>query len=639
MTRLWIDGQEAVLPAGLTVQVKRENPFFTKSGEYTYDLTLSLAAPANAALYGHLNRQHSVGPEATGRRAVLMADNRVYCAGTEIVTGWTESKVTIQIASGNAELNFLIGGSLKIKWLKMTFRDGSESSGISPEEWIMQHVQQTWPEVDYCYCPVLNGDTAEIVNEWKADFSALPVCTYIGMRRQPFLMAYLESVLRAVGYELTENQYRDTPMAHLYIPTLAENWAEVMGEWSVNDFLGEVERLLDAVLIVDNRTRTCALMARAGYYHGGHTSHVRLVCDLYEAETDDEPEMDDNTSANLRFVDTGTTWWRYHRLSETVTQNAKRATIPADFTAEGDRLAAWFADTGHQAADTLYDDPVTGRTYLYMGDETENDGPYYVKGHTIARPYLMVDEYRNLEREEATGDVELYLGPVEMARVVVDHYTYHNGDDPQQDTYWHVPMPMPVVRSQAEEQAADGSNLRELIEGESGTTTPSEESNSEGSNKQPVGIAFYDGLTTYNVSYNPDYQYPIAYTDEWQEWMTNDSITYRRTNSTGCSLRLETLDTQLYQGGYDIDYTRQIKVTSYDDNLFDPRTIFEINYKRYVCKELEYTLTEKGRKGAWTGTFYPIRISDTEADARWILTDGKWRDGGVWIDNGRWLDE
>ena len=53
---------------------------------------------------------------------------------------------------------------------------------------------------------------------------------------------------------------------------------------------------------------------------------------------------------------------------------------------------------------------------------------------------------------------------------------------------------------------------------------------------------------------------------------------------------------------------------------------------------MEYTLDTDGRKGAWSGTFYPIEISDTEADVRWILTDGKWRDGGVWLDNGRWLD-
>ena len=37
MTELFIDGVSVVLPAAVEIQVKRENPFFTKNGEYTYD--------------------------------------------------------------------------------------------------------------------------------------------------------------------------------------------------------------------------------------------------------------------------------------------------------------------------------------------------------------------------------------------------------------------------------------------------------------------------------------------------------------------------------------------------------------------------------------------------------------------------
>ena len=36
MTQLYIDGIEAVLPADFSIAVKRENPLFTKNGEYTY---------------------------------------------------------------------------------------------------------------------------------------------------------------------------------------------------------------------------------------------------------------------------------------------------------------------------------------------------------------------------------------------------------------------------------------------------------------------------------------------------------------------------------------------------------------------------------------------------------------------------
>lgn len=60
MTELYIDGTSVVLPADFSTSVKRENPFFTKNGEYTYDITLQLSNSINADLYAHLNRLNSI---------------------------------------------------------------------------------------------------------------------------------------------------------------------------------------------------------------------------------------------------------------------------------------------------------------------------------------------------------------------------------------------------------------------------------------------------------------------------------------------------------------------------------------------------------------------------------------------------
>ena len=102
MTELFIGGVSVVLPKDFNIQVKRENSFITKNGEYTYDITLQLTNPTNAALYKHLHRLNSTLKIEEKRSAVLIADNRVYCNGTEIITGWTESTVSIQVASGNS---------------------------------------------------------------------------------------------------------------------------------------------------------------------------------------------------------------------------------------------------------------------------------------------------------------------------------------------------------------------------------------------------------------------------------------------------------------------------------------------------------------------------------------------------------
>ena len=117
MTELYIDGVSVPLPAGFEMSVKHENPYFTKNGEYTYDIELSLNDPTVAKLYGFINRLNRSDTVAVNRRAVLIADNRVYIDGSEIITGWSDTKVQIQLVSGNSQLNYIVGSDKYISEL------------------------------------------------------------------------------------------------------------------------------------------------------------------------------------------------------------------------------------------------------------------------------------------------------------------------------------------------------------------------------------------------------------------------------------------------------------------------------------------------------------------------------------------
>ena len=153
MTELFIDGVSVVLPAAVEIQVKRENPFFTKNGEYTYDIELALTNAVNARLYNHLHRLNSIKEVKTKRRAVLIADNRVFCDGTEVITGWTEKSVSIQIASGNSELNYFIGSDKLVSSLDM----GSAPMPSAGRK--NRLLDKMYPEVEYNLPPVLAGET------------------------------------------------------------------------------------------------------------------------------------------------------------------------------------------------------------------------------------------------------------------------------------------------------------------------------------------------------------------------------------------------------------------------------------------------------------------------------------------------
>ena len=156
----------------------------------------------------------------------------------------------------------------------------------------------------------------------------------------------------------------------------------------------------------------------------------------------------------------------------------------------------------------------------------------------------------------------------------------------------------------------------------------------ESQSKDTIFLAFYIGLVSYEPLTSGRYDFPLPFTDLYT-W--TQSYKYWPTNNIGATLALTTLDKQFYVGGYDIDFDKAIKRRCFDPNVYDVRSIFEINNKRYICKEMEFTLNAYGRKGAWTGTFYPIRIVDVPG-VRWILENGRWRDFGVWLDDGHWID-
>ncbi|MEC4630099.1 hypothetical protein VSS86_20465, partial [Bacillus safensis] len=72
--------------------------------------------------------------------------------------------VSLQIASGNSELKYFVGGALLIGTLEMKRTDVLTTD-------MFPHIEKTYPEVEYCLAPVLDQDTGNIHNQWcvKAD--------------------------------------------------------------------------------------------------------------------------------------------------------------------------------------------------------------------------------------------------------------------------------------------------------------------------------------------------------------------------------------------------------------------------------------------------------------------------------------
>ena len=601
MTQLLIAGVEVTLPQNFSVTVKRENSFFTKNGEYTYDCTLRLDNPTNRTLYGFLQRLNKTDQLDTKRTAVLITDGHVYARGTEIITRWTQESVTIQIVSGESELNYFIGQDQKIEELDLGEIETTVTL-ISPTD--------SFPDVEFCL-PTIRSQSGYVYNRYVRGHimagrrTGNTIIPGSDLRPQPYLCALLRRLMEALGYTVTENHLENTQFKNLFLVNtiFTTEYAKMLPGWTVKDFLTEVERLTGVVFVTDNLNKTCAILLKTQFYANARQFTVRNVVDAYEAESQDDDSREAEFTTSDVSYDMPDSYW------------SKIVQLPEGYLEAADIEEFDFVniDTAISDFKKVYKDRVTGRYYIKVSREYEVQRQNTTATDTFR---IELNQYGNLDREDTDSTLELKIVPAPMAWLgmvgceVVDIGT--------SDGYKSYGEESAQTEESTESEGAEG-DIRSFEKKEAAAID--------------LYCAFHNGSVLGNNT-------PVAYTDAYHaliQALLYPMIVDAILGPEG-SLRLKDLNDSYYQGGYEIDTRHAITFETYDPNVIDPRQVYVIRNRRYVVRDIEETITTEGRQKKWKLTCYPITITDTAIENRWVLTDGVWDDGGAWLDDGRWND-
>jgi hypothetical protein len=620
MTQLFIAGVEAVLPQNFACTVKRENSFFTKSGEYTYDATLRLDNSVNLTLYGFLNRTNKSGQLTTDRTAVLIADGHVFCRGKEIITRWTEETVTIQIVSGESEMNYFIGQDKKIEELNLGMLDSE----------------------DYVY-PVARttaGGLMNYVRKYRYQYATdmfdeerLRRKTFLGgeYKREvpsPKLCPLLNKLIGAMGYAIGINQIEGTMFRNLFILNCrnTRNPAEMLAGWTVKDFLSEVEKLTGCIFVTDNIHKTCDIILKTTYYYEARQLPLNNVVDAYETEiSDDNSREAEFTSSDVSYDLPDHRWSKLMKLPEGLP-----TTMGTYSYANLSSLKSAAANIS-TAAPVLMKDTSNGRLYICSqytvvgADKTE----------TMHRCLREVDQFADLDRDGTTSTLEIKMTPAPMSYlgwpqdVEVIDLGSGDGFDGRQVGWYELQLKKegeewPDDEEEWETEEDDTIEQKDSFEETIRSATKKERS------AVSLYCAFYGGTTGSGT--------PVVYTDSYHAQVQSILNGTSNTPSLEGSLRLKDLEDTYYQGGYEIDTRQATTFETFDPNVADPRQVYVIRNRRYVVRDIEEVITAEGRQPMWKITCYPITISDEAIEKRWILTKGKWEDGAAWLDDGRWID-
>lgn len=632
MTELIINNTPAILSENFSVTVKRENSIITKNGEYTYDCVLKLDNATNRQLYGFLHRLNKKGEVTTKRSATLIADGHVYCRGTEIITGWTDKEVSIQIVSGNSELNSFINSELMIEELT----EMGEIQGGIRESWIVAN-NPVYGQIDFALPSIRNHAEGNTYNKWKAGRN-LPVLLEGSqynqhLRAQPYLCALARRIITALGYSIGINELENTSFRNVIIINTVNTtkYYEMLPGWTVKDFMEEVEKLTNCCFVVDNHSKTCDILKKTTFYQDARIVPLYKVVDEYEAEIN-APEDEYSTSDIVYDFENG----KLEKLQNCEDILGLLEIVECNNFVGVKNVLDNIATTDKKIAH----DNSTDRYYIRIEDPIKRT-PVPRSDHLILEVNMFSPIRRNPSNDES-NEITLGIVPVPMVftrRIKRAHYELKpilgsdgstedidNDDDIDDDTV-----------DADDTQYADYS-----VEDYIGEVEAEKESS-----KQKLYAAIYNG---YHETFKG--WYPLCYTDALNmelisgvRYLGSDGFTdYYRGHDTFTdeyvgSLRLQSLDVEMFNGVYTIDTKKSVTFTTFDKIVANPRQVLNIHNKLWVIREIEETFTAHGRKPSWKLTCHPINITATQQQIEWVLEDGTWNDKNAWFDLGKWNDE
>lgn len=268
MISLYINNKKAIIKNGTSIKLTRENPFFTNSGDYTFDVVLPLdGCPDNQKIFGVLYHPSISLKFLAGKTyPFVLVTEILTLEGEAVVTNVTHEDVKVQLLSGNSALNFDALGKDGEKYIdeldlgraygelwQKDFPD-TEQTAMDTIQWLLSsrftaeerenllhgditkthsvcfpiysqadgafaniHEYSYWGENEYLgendrqwrddlrtYTFPYNQASQDLPNSTD-DLSDILVDETIVMAPQPYLAVIVERVLGALGYTLSAN--------------------------------------------------------------------------------------------------------------------------------------------------------------------------------------------------------------------------------------------------------------------------------------------------------------------------------------------------------------------------------------------------------------------------------------------------
>lgn len=571
MTRLFIDGQEVVLSENFELELITENPYFTRNGEYTYDIDIDLRDAHNRSIYQNINRS-DVTKGIKNRKATLMSGALEIISGMEVILSIENYTAKIQIVAGNSQLNYE-GGDTNIRSMLL---DGISMSSQEAVNTLFGN----FPEYKVVYPPIVNytesnGDMS-ILNNVKVgeDISFTDV---ENISPQYYLLYVVENLITKLGFTKGVNELEDDPVwSRLFIvnPYKDSILQELLPDWTINEFIEQIELFLDCIISIDKVNGRFNIISLNKCFENQDIVCLDNVIDDSVEKTFD---VDTNYAFAYKYVSydlPSDKYYNYLKLKDGVRENCSIVSSPE-----------W--DDFQTQYEQYYSGPYILHSDDYGLDYVVTD--YSVSGET-KKGLIIVDRFKDAGDLDSRDKSSFQIVPAEIEKISI--YSVTGG------RY----LIGPAVKKL---KTDSGSNaINDLIN--------SSEVKSDIPDKLYVGI-YYGIQKALNRGPN---EFPGEYWDK-MPMGSNDRYFIQEPTTLGGNQAILTLPdytitldgdnglfNRIYKNKREIDTSVEYTFQFLTNTVYKLDRIFVIRNKRYYCKEIRYKITPKGMDKIAEGVFY-----------------------------------
>lgn len=637
-----VDNREALIKSGSSFDFVAENRLFLGRDSYTLNITFPLAdCPQNCEIFGHIDRVDTSKPSRIYECSIQ--DGGMSVNGVLRITSVTNDSVTAQFAEGrcrqtatdpfeNTYVNELDLGSFKQPVASRVSPAEAWQINSTPEQLTLDAVALPWINNSYPDPPnndaVYDSETGTY--RWADDTTNLSW--------QPYLLAIAKRICAAVGYGCDFSAWEASNFRYLIIcNTLPASWdiyeyARALPHWTVSEFFEKLELFLLGEFSFDHRSRFVSFQFSRDALDAIPEVEIDNVVDSYSVElaNDSDTNCDYLGAKRLAFKERDDVIWAYQSCDWFF---ATSPAPPISFSKFIDlynrykpRLVVAPAVSPTKPGQSVpelslpFCDPPLGADGNPLFRQGYIRGVFYAEDIDTSFVLRSIDVYSCSYGDSVKYDGKLLTGWHTQKYALTPVNTFGSGSPESDDVDTteiefippcimdtdepHGDMMFLSPSGFSENSDATGPNDAETTPDDDRThfrqnlpaaTLEAGEPQELSEYYDSIYVGFWNGTLPVPGKMPFPVLDRVVITSEWELAITPFADMRLTSPARSAASQLPK-----------IDPAQKFKFSFLSSSVPNPRAVFHISGKRYVCEKITATFTENGMSQLLKGEFYPI---------------------------------